>query len=92
MERSGIEGVHFELNATIDVGGIGTVLVPILATKDGAGRALIGVHGPLTPDVAPTPDVHRVAQETFERVKLVDDLIIARSLPNAVREVLDFIA
>ncbi len=91
LERSGVEGVHFERSVTVDVAGIGPVLVPILATKDSGARALIGVHGPLTPDVAPTPELHRVAQETFERVKLVDDLIIARSLPNAAREVLEFI-
>lgn len=91
LERSGVEGVRFERNVTVDVAGIGSVLVPILATKDSGARALIGVHGPLTPDVAPTPELHRVAQETFERVKLVDDLIIARSLPNAAREVLEFV-
>jgi len=91
LDRSGVEGVHFERNVTVDVAGIGPVLVPILAIKDSGTRALIGVHGPLTPDVAPTHELHRVAQETFERVKLVDDLIIARSLPNAAREVLEFI-
>ena len=91
LERSGVEDVTFERNVTITVEGIGQVLVPILATKDSGARALIGVHGPLTPDVAPTLELHRVAQETFERVKLIDDLIIARSLPNASREVLEFV-
>jgi len=91
LDRSGIEGVHFERNVTVDVAGIGPVLIPILATNDNGTRAFIGVHGPLTPDVAPTHELHRVAQETFERVKLVDDLIIARSLPNAAREVREFI-
>lgn len=90
LDRSGADGVKFERNATVDVDGIGHVRVPILATKRSGQRALIGVHGPLTPDVAPTPELHRVYQETFERVKLVDDLIIARSLPNASREVLGF--
>jgi hypothetical protein len=91
LERSGVDGVTFERDVTVTVDGIGEVLVPILATKDGGTRALIGVHGPLTPDVAPTLDLHRAAQETFERVKLIDDLIIARSLPNASREVLEFV-
>lgn len=91
LVRSGEDGVRFERNVTIDVPGVGPVLVPILATKDSGSRALIGVHGPLTPDVAPTPELQRVAQETFERVKLIDDLVIARSLPNAAREVLEFL-
>jgi hypothetical protein len=76
---------------SVDVEGIGQVVVPILATKKGGRRALIGVHGPLTWDVASTVELHRVHQETFERVKLVDALIIARSLPSASREVLEFI-
>jgi ATP-dependent helicase YprA (DUF1998 family) len=91
LVRSGIEDVQFERNATVVVEGIGCVLVPILATKSGAQRALIGVHGPLTPNVAPTEELHRAHEETFERVKLVDDLIIARSLPSASREVLEFV-
>lgn len=91
LKLSGLEGVHFERNAIVDVAGIGSVLVPILATKNSGARAFIGIHGPLTPDVAPTPELHRVSQETFERVKLVDYLTIARSLPNASREVLEFV-
>lgn len=91
LARSGIEGVTFERNVSVDVEGIGPIAVPILATKEGRRRALIGVHGPLTWDVAATVELHRVHQETFERVKLIDDLIIARSLPSASREVLEFI-
>lgn len=91
LERSGVEGVRFARNVNITVDGIGKVLVPILATKGSGQRVLIGVHGPLTPDTAPTLELHRVAQETTERVKLVDDLIIARSLPNASRELMEFV-
>ena len=91
LVRSGIGGVEFERNATVSVEGIGNVDVPILATKPNGQRALIGIHGPLTPDVAPTLELNRVHQETFERVKLVDDLIIARSLPSASREVREFV-
>jgi len=88
LQRSGVAGVAFERDATINVDGIGPVLVPILATKDSGERVLVGVHGPLTPDF-PTSDLRSVDQCTFERLKLVDDLIIARSLPNASLEVLE---
>jgi len=91
LERSGVDGVQFQFDATITVAGIGEVRVPILATKENGERKLIGVHGPLTPNVAPTPEFHRVAEETIERTKLVDDIIIARSLPNATRIVLEFL-
>ena len=89
--RSGIDDVEFERNAVVIVEGIGNVPVPILATKASGERALIGIHNPLTPDVAPTLELHRVNQETFERVRLIDDLVIARSLPSASREVLEFV-
>lgn len=89
--RSGIDGVEFERNAQVNIDGIGRVNVPILATKATGERALIGICGPLTPDVASTLELHRVHEETFERVKLIDDLIISRSLPSASREVRDFV-
>ncbi|GAB5903139.1 DEAD/DEAH box helicase [Mycobacteroides chelonae] len=91
LERSGVEGARFERNAVVDVAGIGSVDVPILATNDRGTRIFVGVHGPLTPDVAPAAELQRVAQETFERVRLIDDLIIARSLPNASRQILDLV-
>lgn len=91
LDRSGVEDITFERDATIDVPGIGSVKVPILATAKGGSRALIGVHGALTPNIASSAELHRVSQETFERVKLIDDLIISRSLPNASREVLEFL-
>jgi ATP-dependent helicase YprA (DUF1998 family) len=91
LYRSGVEGVNFDRNAPVEVEGIGTVVAPILATKATGQRAIIGVHGPLTPDVAPTAELHDVHQNSFERVKLVDDLVVARSLPSASREVLEFI-
>lgn len=89
--RSGLSGVSLERDATVDVDGVGAVPVPIVATNAAGTRFLIGIHCPLTPDVAASAQLHRVQQETFERVKLVDDLVIARSLPSASREVLEFI-
>lgn len=91
LDRAGVDGVQFERDATITIDGIGAVAVPILATKESGERRLIGVHGALTPNVAPTLELHRAAEETLERVLLVDDLIIARSLPNATRDVLEFV-
>ena len=91
LQRAGVEDVTFERDKDITVEGIGQVRVPILATKANGDRYLIGVHGSMTPDVASTTELHRADQETFERVKLIDDLIVARSLPNASREVLEFI-
>lgn len=91
LERSGIRGVKFERDVSLDVDGIGRVVVPILAMKDDGDRVLIGVRGPLTPNVAPTAELDSIHQNTFERVELVDDLIIARNLPSAALQVMESI-
>ena len=59
LARSGVEDVTFERNVSVNVEGIGTVVAPILVTKAQGQRAIIGVHGPLTPDVAPTVELHQ---------------------------------
>jgi hypothetical protein len=62
------------------------VPAPILATK-GNQLLIIGVHGPLTLDLAPTRELHE-AKEYGIPVKLVDDLIISRNLPFATSDVI----
>lgn len=83
--------VEFERNVAVTVPGIGTVTAPILATKNGR-QFIVGVSGPLTPNRASDP----VLQDAKENqvgvpVRLVDDLVIGRHLPNASRSVLEMI-
>jgi len=78
--------VELARSASLDLPGIGTVLAPILATK-GDQRLIIGVHGPLTLDLAPTMELHD-AKEFGIPVKLVDDMIISRNLPFATSDVI----
>lgn len=86
LESRDLEDVVLERGVTVDVPGIGTVHAPILATK-GDKQLIIGVHGPLTLDVAPTPELHDAKEFGFP-VKLVDDLIISRNLPFATSDVI----
>ncbi|MGH3435455.1 MAG: DEAD/DEAH box helicase [Sciscionella sp.] len=81
----GIEGVEFSRNVEIRLDGIGRVTAPILAER-GDQRWIFGVHGPMTPDIAPNEGL-RDAKEygSAVPVRLIDDLIIARSLPFATQ-------
>ena len=86
LESRDLDDVVLERGVTVDVPGIGAVPAPILATK-GNQQLIIGVHGPLTLDLAPTRELHE-AKEYGVPVKLVDDLIISRNLPFATSDVI----
>ena len=86
LKSRDLEGVDLERGALVEVPGIGTVPAPLLATK-GSQQLIIGVHGPLTLDLAPTRELHE-AKEFGVPVKLVDDLIISRNLPFATNDVI----
>lgn len=84
----GIEGVTFERKAEVTIDGIGSFSVPILARKDD-GEWIFGVHGPLTPDVAPNNELRDAKEYGAVPVRLIDDMIIARNLPYASQVVRD---
>ena len=82
LQSRGLDGVTLERNVEVNVPGIGNVLAPILATKNGQQR-IFAVHGPLTPSLAPTPQLARAKDLGSIAVRLVDDIVIARNLPYA---------
>lgn len=84
-----IDGVSFARNYEVDIPGIGRVLAPIHARRD-TREWIFGVHGPLTPDVAPS-DSLKDAKEFSGAipVRLIDDMVISRSLPYATKQVQD---
>ncbi|GGU90077.1 hypothetical protein GCM10010182_00660 [Actinomadura cremea] len=86
----GIDGIS--RNEVIDVPSIGPVDAPILATR-GAQQWIIGVHGPLTHDLAPDPKLQEAKEyNTSVRVLLIDDTEITHSLPSASQRVIGEIA
>ena len=91
LSRHGLESTGFARNARIDVPGIGALEAPIVARADGR-ELIIGVHGPLTPDHAADEKL-REAKEfgTAVPVLLIDELVIARNLPRASRQVIEAI-
>jgi len=84
-----IDGVTFGRDRSVQLPGIGTVTAPIHAQRDGR-QWIFGVHGPLTPDLAPT-DGLRDAKEFGGAmpVRLIDDMVISRNLPYASKQVQD---
>jgi Domain of unknown function (DUF1998) len=86
LESRGLEGVTLERNAEVDIPGIGAVVAPILATKDGRQR-IFAVHGSLTPSLAPTPELAAAKDIGSVVVRLIDDMVIARNLPHASQQV-----
>lgn len=80
----GIEGVSFKRGVSLDIEGIGSVAVPILATR-GDEHWIFGVHGPLTPDLAPTDALRDAKEFGSIPVRLIDDMLIARNLPFATQ-------
>ena len=84
-----LEGIEISRGVALDIAGIGMVVAPILAIK-GDQQLIIGIHGPLTLDVAPTRELHE-AKEFGVAVKLVDDIIISRNLPYASSQVIKWL-
>lgn len=88
----GLEGVALTRDAVIDIRGIGSVDAPILATRAGQ-QWIVGVHGPLTRDLAPDAKLQEAKEySTSVRVLLIDDTEITHSLPSASQRVIREIA
>lgn len=82
-----IAGVTFERDQQVSIAGIGQVVAPILATK-GDRQFIFGVHGPLTPDLAPDLALNDAKEnQTTIPVRLIDDIVISRNLPSASHQV-----
>jgi hypothetical protein len=88
LETKGVEGVTFERNVVIPIPGIGDTVAPILATR-GDRRWIFAVRGPLTRDLAPTPELNEAKDyQAVVPVRLIDDMVISRNLPAASEEVI----
>jgi hypothetical protein len=88
-DRSGLTDVTFERNALVSVPGVGEVRAPILAVTPSM-RLIVGIHGPLTPDHTNDPTL-RDAKEYGAGIPvlLVDEIVVARNLPHATRQVIE---
>ena len=83
----GLDEVIFRRRSPVEIAGIGSVEAPILATR-GDQQWIFGVHGPLTPDIAPNEGLREAKEFGTVPVHLIDDVVIARNLPFASQQVL----
>ena len=82
LKGRGIDGTSFERDVTVDIEGIGPVSAPIVARRGGQ-QWIFGIHGALTPDVAPDEALREAKEFGSVPVRLIDDMVIARNLPFA---------
>jgi hypothetical protein len=84
LERHGIDGLKLERMKEVAVAGVGKVVAPILAINRMGAKFIIGLHGPLTPDV-PSEDGLRDSKEygLVYPVLLIDEMVVRRNLPTA---------
>lgn len=89
LERQGVEGLTLVRDAALNVAGLGTIQSPILATSPGGTQFVIGIHGPLTPDMPPSSDIAQLQEfSSSVPVVLVDELVVRKNLPRATSDLL----
>ena len=90
LQRQGLSGQAVDRNASIAIAGLGNVVAPICVTNSNGSQIVIGLHGPLTPDHAPTDDLRDLKEFGLGTpVILIDELIVRRNLPSATSAILD---
>ena len=88
LERQSAEGLTFERNQIVSVPGIGAVYAPILATKQGSERFIIGIASPLTPDEPTTGALRELREYGPFPVLLADEIVVRRNLPRATGDLM----
>lgn len=91
LESRGVESVTFERKGVVSIPGIGDVEAPILATR-GDQRWIFAIHGPLTRDLASTPELNEAKEFGSVPVHLIDDMVTSRNLPKASEQVRKWLA
>lgn len=89
LQRQGLASITFTRNTNVTLPGLGTVCVPILATRTDGSQFAVGLHGPLTPDEAGNPDLLRIRDfATTMPLLLRDELMVRKNLPRVTSDLL----
>ncbi len=84
LQRNDVRGVIIRRDVTINIPGIGDVTVPIHIERSSGESFIVGLHGPLTPDDPPDPQLRDVKEfSPSNTVLLVDEIVVRRNLPAA---------
>jgi len=89
LQRQAPAGVSLRRSASVEVDGLGSMIVPILISR-GSHRLAVGLSCPLTQEEPVNACLRQLRDYSIEvPVLLVDELLVQRNLPRATKEVLD---
>lgn len=88
VRRQAGDDLTVTTDATLEVAGIGTVEVPIIASDTRGRKAVVAVTHSLTPHAPSNDGVEQLAEFGAIPVLYISELMIRRNLPMATREVL----
>jgi ATP-dependent helicase YprA (DUF1998 family) len=84
LQRQGLSDLQLQRNASIHMPDGRQVNVPILVTSRQGEEVVVGLHGPLTPELPPSDTFDQIkASLPHVRIELVDELLVRRNLPQA---------
>ena len=89
LRRQDLDGVTVERNHIMALPGLDVVSAPIYVKRADGREFIIGLHGPLTPDIPPN-DALREVRESCPSVSVLlrDELLVRRNLPAATKLVI----
>ncbi|MFL0241975.1 DUF1998 domain-containing protein [Mycobacterium sp. SMC-17] len=86
-----VDGVTFTRNATIHIEGIGDVVAPVLAER-GVQRWIFAVHSPLSQTMLSSEALTDAMEFGSVPVHPIDAMVVARNLPFASQQVLQWLS
>jgi hypothetical protein len=90
LQRQGLEGATFEMNAKTEVPGFGTLTAPIRARLDGGRTVVIVLHLPFAPAVPVAPEWAGPAEFSISpQVLPIDELAVCRNLPRVSAQIIE---
>lgn len=93
LERQGVSGLTVERNREIRLDGFPSITAPIFVERQDGSQYLVGLHGPLTPNLAPSSAIADLAEySTAVTVLLIDEIVVRRNLPSATQKLLERLA
>lgn len=88
LQRNAEQGLTIEKDKRVAIPGLGDIQAPILLTDDKGPRAVIGLHGPLTPDTPSTSELVDMKELSIAiPLILIDELVVRRNLPGATASI-----
>ena len=90
LARQGFEGLPFEMNRPVTLDDGSRIVAPILLQRSDGHQFIIGLHGPLTPNVSSDFALVMARDSSLSvPVLLYDEILVRRNLPAATNLVME---